>query len=392
MVTRMANHWRSLLGPTLLLLSTHCGSVDDPGETVDSTTSETLCAATDPLISEVLSLPRPVAGTDQKWHLNYELLLQNPGDTPVRIVRIVVTDPEQHAVLSSYEGDDLGALIEVDGETDGTVLEPGGAAAAFIDLTGPLGTRRLRSAPPQRLGHRITTERIGVKREVTGPTTPVASERARVIAPPLHGSGIGVMGCCDGTHRFILAEDADLFYAQRFATDFLQVKGASTYRGDPSNNENYYIFGDDVLAVASGTIVDARDGAVENVPTEPLPPADIESAPGNYIVQALDTGEYALYAHLRQNSVLVHVGERVGRGSVLGRVGNTGNSDEPHLHFHLMDRPSPLVSDGLPYRFDRFRLEATVDVNADEIELVPVAPPNRRHGLLPLTGDIVTFQ
>jgi len=134
-----------------------------------------------------------------------------------------------------------------------------------------------------------------------------------------------------------------------------------------------------------------RDGVPENVPTEPLPPATVESAPGNFVVQRLGDGRFALYAHFKTGSVRVKTGDVVARGAVIGLVGNSGNSTAPHLHFHVMDRPSPLASNGLPYVFDRFRFEASVDLTVDGAPLTETPPPNRRADRLPMDGDIVTF-
>ena len=67
----------------------------------------------------------------------------------------------------------------------------------------------------------------------------------------------------------------------------------------------------------------------------------------------------ALYAHLQPRSLKVRSGDRVRRGQVLGLVGNSGNSVAPHLHFHVMDGPSPLDSNGLPYLIDSFLVTAT---------------------------------
>lgn len=72
---------------------------------------------------------------------------------------------------------------------------------------------------------------------------------------------------------------------------------------------------------------------------------------GNSVVLDLGDGVYAVFAHLRRGSVRVAKGDRVRAGDVLGEVGNSGNSSEPHLHFHLMDRPGPLAATGLPFAF-----------------------------------------
>jgi murein DD-endopeptidase MepM/ murein hydrolase activator NlpD len=77
---------------------------------------------------------------------------------------------------------------------------------------------------------------------------------------------------------------------------------------------------------------------------------------GNHVIMA--TGAtYALYAHLAPGSVAVTRGQRVRVGEVLGRVGHTGNSTAPHLHFHLMDSADPLQAGGIPCAFAAYLVE-----------------------------------
>jgi murein DD-endopeptidase MepM/ murein hydrolase activator NlpD len=68
-------------------------------------------------------------------------------------------------------------------------------------------------------------------------------------------------------------------------------------------------------------------------------------------------GTYALYAHLAPGSVAVASGQQVGVGEVIGRVGHTGNSTAPHLHFHLMDSADPLQATGIPCAFAAYLVE-----------------------------------
>jgi murein DD-endopeptidase MepM/ murein hydrolase activator NlpD len=129
----------------------------------------------------------------------------------------------------------------------------------------------------------------------------------------------------------------------------------------------------------------------ENDPTEPLPEFNLDSATGNFVVQDLGDGHFALYAHLQLGSVRVRPGERIRRGQVLGLVGNTGNSSEPHLHFHVMDSPEPLLSDGLPYVFDDFRLQGQVDLSGAEPSILPTPGAELRQNRLPLAFDVLAF-
>jgi murein DD-endopeptidase MepM/ murein hydrolase activator NlpD len=81
---------------------------------------------------------------------------------------------------------------------------------------------------------------------------------------------------------------------------------------------------------------------------------------GNYVVLDHLNGEYSYYCHLRQN-ILVRPGEKVKKGQVLARVGNSGNSSEPHLHFQLMDDGDFAVANGLPVVFEDINLETSLD-------------------------------
>jgi murein DD-endopeptidase MepM/ murein hydrolase activator NlpD len=169
-----------------------------------------------------------------------------------------------------------------------------------------------------------------------------------------------------------------------------------TFAGARSRNENYFIFGAEVLAVAPGRVVATRSDLPEETPPNE-PPPDPDTATGNYVVQDLGGGRFALYAHLQPGGVLVNPGDRVRRGQVLGLVGNTGLSSEPHLHFHVVDGPgvpARLGGDGVAYAFDRFTLDAHItgleeDPPAPSVE--PAAPPRERRHQYPFTGDFVGF-
>jgi murein DD-endopeptidase MepM/ murein hydrolase activator NlpD len=72
------------------------------------------------------------------------------------------------------------------------------------------------------------------------------------------------------------------------------------------------------------------------------------------------------YAHLQKNSIKVRPGDSVKKGAVLGKLGNTGNTSAPHLHFHVMNRPSPIAADGIPYVIDSFDFSGQIDIAAFE--------------------------
>ena len=117
-------------------------------------------------------------------------------------------------------------------------------------------------------------------------------------------------------------------------------------------------------------------------------------------MQDLGDGNYALYAHIKTGTVKVKPGDRLTTGQVIGAVGDTGNSDAPHLHFHVMSMPDPLRSDGLPFVFNQFRLDSRVDVPSDDLDNVlesgaaPLQPgftARDETNVMPLDLDVMTY-
>jgi murein DD-endopeptidase MepM/ murein hydrolase activator NlpD len=162
---------------------------------------------------------------------------------------------------------------------------------------------------------------------------------------------------------------------QRHAYDFLVWRAGATHRGSGARNSDYWAWGKRVLAPASGQVVAAVDGVHDNRPQveveNPGEPA------GNHVVLDLGNGEYALLAHFRKGSLAVRKGDRVSAGDILGRVGNSGNSSEPHLHFHVQDRPGLFgAARGLPlafvdYRADGRRVARGTPVQGQFVERAP---------------------
>jgi hypothetical protein len=111
--------------------------------------------------------------------------------------------------------------------------------------------------------------------------------------------------------------------------------------------------------MTAGKVIEVLDGIPENVPHSGKIAIDVNffNAGGNHVVVDIGYGLYALYAHMRPGTLKVKVGDEVNSGDILGHLGNSGNSTEPHLHAHIVDRPSFLAGQGVPYEFQHF--EAT---------------------------------
>lgn len=143
------------------------------------------------------------------------------------------------------------------------------------------------------------------------------------------------------------------FRGQSYGVDLVKLgpfglRASGPLPGDPAR---YAIYGEPVFAPCAGVVVQAEDGA----PDMPPPHPDRARMPGNHVL--LDCGGvHVLLAHFMRGSVRVTPGSYVTTDTVLGLVGNSGNSNEPHLHIHAQ-RPAasgrePLSSDPLPIRLD----------------------------------------
>jgi murein DD-endopeptidase MepM/ murein hydrolase activator NlpD len=76
---------------------------------------------------------------------------------------------------------------------------------------------------------------------------------------------------------------------------------------------------------------------------------------GNYAIIKHAANEYSFYAHIKNGTLKVKKGDTIKQGQVIGKLGNSGNSTGPHLHFHLMDKPSILTGRGLPIHFTNLK-------------------------------------
>jgi hypothetical protein len=348
------------------------------------------------LTGEVLAPPSPVLRTDNRRHLVYEIVMRNRTTARAVIERLVVVD-QRRSMLGSFGSETIRTLLGPNGLplAPDPEIGPGATLTLYLDVILPRGRRA-----PSSLAHRFV---FSLQRDsgharrvrVVGARTTVERRTPISVSPPLRGSKIlGVMA-----HAPQTINDG-LSHAQRYAIDFvgLNQAGDGFADGDPLRNESYAIYGDEIFAVAPGTIVAVRNDLAENTPPTEPPFTTYDDVAGNRVVQHLGGDRYALYAHMQPGSVRVNVGQRVERGQVLGLVGNTGISSGPHLHFQVMNSPggpSALESNGLPYVFDRFTLVSEVaNINAvlllgDRPVLTPASPPPERANQYLRSGDVI---
>ena len=356
-----------------------------------------------PLIESVISPPHWFTGTDGKVHLVYELLLTNALTVPATVSTIAVLNADSGATLLRLTGPSLTSAMSLVTSPDApnVVLPPATVGAVWLDV--PLASKE---AIPAFIAHQVTiAPASGVPPSVlsfTGARVKVDRRPPVVLGPPLAGSGWAALGsCCDGPHRrSVIPIGGRRYLGQRFAIDFNQLDAQNRPGvGDPALPASFPTFGQPVLAVTDATVAvavdrypDLRVGAAR----EDITP---QSEGGNRIVLDLGDGRFAAYAHLQAGSVKVRPGDRVKRGQPMANAGSSGTGGGPHVHFQVMDHPSLLFADGLPYVFDAFALTGQTPSLVkvlpyyDTLEAIPITSENvgpQRHAL-PMSRDVVTF-
>jgi len=207
---------------------------------------------------------------------------------------------------------------------------------------------------PQKIKHKLIVVKDGKEETIEGAETAVSKQLITVISSPLRGERF----MCNNTTT--LSNNIHPIYQmkykgitrvpERFCADWIKLDEAGNYfQGDYQICENWYVYGEKVYAVADGQVVSVKDGNADQSPvfTQPIP-TTLFDGDGNSVVIHINGG-YATYGHLIPNSILVKPGQIVKNGDVLGRVGNSGGSDAPHLHFGLHTDFPYYISEGLPY-------------------------------------------
>ena len=355
------------------------------------------------LLLDVLDAPVPFTGSDGRVHLVYEMWVTNfsSGDVVVEKVE-VLGDGE---VVQSLDAAAVAGRLQPVGqrESSGTLAR---SVQALLFLHVSLET----GAPiPRKLSHRVMIHANAAppgRQEITEGGGEIVVDKKPVVSigPPLHGAGyVSADSCCDASRhtRAALPVNGHVWIAQRFAVDWEQLDAQGRiYSGDREKLESYAIFGKPVIAVAEATVASVIDGLPEQTPGKHPNNIPLDQADGNSVILDLGEQRYALYAHMQPGTIQVRVGQRVVAGQLLGLVGNSGNSVAPHLHFQVMDRPSSLAANGLPYEMKGFEITGRspgtkafdeAEEKGGPLAVAPLSSALPRTGALPLDQLIISF-
>ncbi|MFN8678864.1 MAG: M23 family metallopeptidase [Thermomicrobiales bacterium] len=341
--------------------------------------------------------PMWVPASDGKVHIVYDLVMTNIFSSPVTITSVEILTTDGVPLLHLAGDALLAATRPVFGDTPTQVVPTSGAIVTLVNV--PLSA----DAVPERLTHRVTyalqphapAATLLASRVVEGPEAILVDREPQIIAPPLlGGSWVNINGCCAASpHRSLrlVVDGSQIKTIQMFAIDWVKIEDGATFAGDGARNEDHHAFGQDLLAVADGRVVVIQDDLVDNVPFQTRALQDSIDLFGNQIVLEIAPGVYAIYAHVQQGSALVQVGDLVHAGDTLGRLGNSGNSGSPHLHFQLADGSDIMTSTSLPFVIDAWTREGSLLPDSSLTSVQVRGPSSLQADTLPLELTVADF-
>ena len=358
-----------------------------------------------PIEARVPFAPTSFVGSDGATHLAYELHISNfYGDTgPLKAQGLEVFADHADTPLLRLSAEQLASWVKPAPEEHAPVsIASGKRAVFFVWITLPAG-----AAVPHTLRHRMmfeTEKKTSVL--LDGAPVEVSSAKAMVLGTPLRGGrwlAHEGPGSAQSHHwGSLVAVNGQLTIPQRYALDLVGVDARGRVMSDKitdirqGRHADWFGYGAEVIAVADGVVVSTRNDQQEHNPLEPQPePVALttDGLFGNYVVLKIAPGVFAGYAHLQRGSVAVKPGDHIRQGQLLGRLGQSGNSAAPHLHFQLANAATFEGSEGVPYVFDHFNLlgpetEGQLFGQGDAWKAVVNEP---RRSQLPLNDVVVEF-
>lgn len=158
---------------------------------------------------------------------------------------------------------------------------------------------------------------------------------------------------------------------QKNAFDLIVTNaGNKSYKTDGAKNEDYYAFGENITAACDAEVLYAVDGVKDNIPGS----MNTMYIPGNSVLLKTAHDEYILMAHFKQGSVKVKQGDRVKAGQLIAQCGNSGNSSEPHLHFHIQNKEDFSQATGIKCYFSRLKVNGVEQQNYSPVKGERIQP------------------
>lgn len=333
-------------------------------------------SSTTPRSIEVVKLQPPYPGEDA-LRIGYLLKTWMFESEGLSLSKIEILDAVTlHTVASFVNGVDDWPTIYKDPVRSLSYLPQSGLMnACYIPIQLKIANG---SSQPERMLHRLTLTRSGSSEPLIvdgGIFSPRYTEVPLVIPSPVKGNNLWFNNQGENSYHFnyLAFSDGVPYAGMMFAFDSGQLNAGMTslLRDDgsknPLDNHAYCNYGQTVYSVADGTVVRVIDGFKDQQGNHQIWPITEENLGGNNLVIDIGGGRYAFYAHCIKGSFgNLQVGDTVRQGQAIAQLGNSGNSEAPHLHFHIFEGgQDPIWSQGVPFVLRQFDATATITATDD---------------------------
>ncbi|WP_162274046.1 M23 family metallopeptidase [Polaribacter reichenbachii] len=352
-----------LLLLSYLLIITSCKNIGEPKNGTEKPIKEIppkLKESTFPLATNVSFLSNLI-NANNKNYLAYELNIFNNFKTSIALKKVEIFDLSSTEVpIATFDSSYINKNLErpkLRGDNDLKII----SANQFGVLNLNLKFKDVKNIPVK-IFHRLhfninksDEESIAYTFEST--ILDIPNKIKLTLGLPFNKKGKWLYEA-EGhkNSRFFL--NGAVIYPQRFALDWIFVNDDGKFaKNNIKQNKNWYSYGLEIVSVADGVVVDIKDNIIENEPLSEEMAVRITSKTisGNYVIIDIGNDLYALYGHLIPNSLKVNIGDKIKKGQIIGLLGNSGNSDLPHLHFHIESKSNVAMGgEGMPYHLKEF--------------------------------------
>lgn len=389
----------ALLALSLLVL-TGSGCTTNNGAALPSLPGQNLT----PIIGEVIVEPQPVKLSDGKTYLMYELMVTNTTSVDYTVEKLILQDPlNKNAFVGEYSADDIKEHLKPPPKEGPTNIVKA-RETAIITFSLSFEVKKvpkaidhvlsIRTGSPISILPAETDERIA--------RTKVDTTKPVVIGPPLDGNNWLAANVADnyGHRNAFFPMNGSWVNPERWAVDYVKLNDENkVVTGDINILQNYPAYDQDLLAVSNGTVLKVIDEFDDLGIGKTLENMSLANLGGNYLLIDIGNGYTAFYAHLIKGTAKVKKGDKVKRGQVIGKLGNSGNSTGPHLHFHIVKGTDPIADQGVPYVINNFEVtkQASAAALPDEFFAgVPLETTTNFKGAhkneMPADNTVVTFK
>ena len=308
--------------------------------------------------------------TDKYLRIGYTLKTWEYEKENLELQKIIVLDDESKVALLSIDKADIPKTYK-DPLPQMFDLFVGKLTSYYLSIQLPIP---LGQAVPRSVSHRLVFNNKSSASELTvegARFTPRTQELPLVVASPLKGRNLRYFNQSTIGYHFdtLFVKNGSLFSSTRYAFDSLQYSDdmSAYYAGDPNQNSSFFNYGQTIYSVADGIVVSIKDGLPEqDGMAYKLAINSAEELGGNNVVINIGAGRYAFYDHCQPGSFgTLRVGDTVKEGQAIAKLGNSGNSHGPHLHFQITDGPDVFFSRGVPFVLKGFTKTGELGVLPD---------------------------